>query len=113
MKILESAAMISNNTGTLPSESPDKGNRTIQIEIFPTITEDHVQVIAKVLKQQKLEMSLLNSSGEVVQVPVNNRVLKEGDHNFSMDLSTFRRGLYFVRIKSDPGLITIHRLFKK
>jgi hypothetical protein len=113
MKILESAAMVSNNAGTLPDESADKGNRTIQIEIFPTITEDHVQVIVKVLKQQKLEISLLNSSGEVVQVPVNNKVLKEGDYNFSMDLSTFRKGLYFVRIKPDPGLITIHRLFKK
>lgn len=113
MNILESAAMISKNTEILDNPKTDRTNRTIQIEIFPTITKGDVQVIANVLKEQKLEISLLNSSGEVLQVPVNNQVLEEGDHNFSMDLSTFEKGLYFVRIKSDPGLITIHRLFKE
>jgi hypothetical protein len=113
MSILESAAMISRNHQTDDGPNSDKSTPTIEIEIFPTITKGQVQVIANVLKKQRLEISLLNSSGEVLQVPANNQVLEKGDHNFSMDLSTFRKGLYFVRIKSDPGLITIHRLFKE
>ena len=112
MNILESAARISTNAEVPDGPGTDNTNRTILIEIYPTITKGEVQVNAKVLKKQKLEITLLNSSGEVVQTAVNNQVLEEGDHQFSLDLSTFRKGLYFVRIKSDPGLITIHRLFK-
>jgi hypothetical protein len=112
MKILESAAMISKNTETLGNPKTDIANRTIQIEIFPTITKGDVQVIANVIDKQKLEIALLNSAGEVLQVPFD-QVLETGNHKFSMDLSTLRKGLYFVRIKSDPGLITIHRLFKE
>lgn len=113
MNILESAAMISKNTEIQNSPKTDRTNRTIQIEIFPTITKGDIQVVAKVLKKQKLEIAVLNSSGEVLQIPVNNQVLAEGDHKLAIDLSTFRKGLYFIRLKSDPGLITIHRLFKE
>jgi hypothetical protein len=113
MNILESAARISENTEIPDDANADKTNRTIQIELFPTITKGDVQVVANVLKEQKLEIALLNSSGEVLQVPVNQQVLNKGDHHFTMDLSTLRKGLYFVRIKSDPGLTTIHRLFKE
>ncbi len=113
MNILESAAMISENTKILDDENADKRNKTIEIEIFPTITKGEVQVIANVLKEQKLEIALLNSAGEILQIPINQHVLTKGDHHFTMDLSTLRKGLYFVRIKSDPGLTTIHRLFKE
>ncbi|MEX2231070.1 MAG: T9SS type A sorting domain-containing protein [Cyclobacteriaceae bacterium] len=113
MSILESATMISKNTEMLDVPATNRTNSTIEIEIFPTITKRDVQVVTNVLKKQKLEITLLNSSGDVLQVPVNNHVLEKGDHSFSIDLSTFEKGLYFVRIKSDPGLITIHRLFKE
>jgi hypothetical protein len=113
MNILESAAMISKNTEILDDVNIDRTNRTIQIEIFPTITKGEVQVIANVLMKQTLEIALLNSGGEILQIPINQQVLNKGDHHFTMDLSTLKRGLYFVRIKSDPGLTTIHRLFKE
>jgi hypothetical protein len=112
INILESAALISKNTEIPGDANADKTNSTIQIEIFPTITKGAVQVIANVQKKQKLEIALLNPSGEILQIPINEQVLDKGDHNFTMDLSTFTKGLYFVRIKSDPGLTTIHRLFK-
>lgn len=113
MNILESAARISENIEIPDDANADKTNRTIQIEIFPTITKGEVQVIANVLKKQKLEIVLLNSAGEILQIPINQQVLNKGDHHFTMDLSTLRKGLYFVLIKSDPGLTTIHRLFKE
>lgn len=113
MNILESAAMISKRAELLEDSGSHERRRTIEIEIFPTITKGEVQVIVNVLKKQKLEVTLLNSSGEVLQVPVTNRLLDEGHHNFSMDLSALRKGLYFVRIQSSPGLTTIHRLFKE
>jgi hypothetical protein len=113
MNILESAARISENTEISHDAKTDKTNRAIQIEIFPTITKGEVQVIANVLKKQKLEIALLNSAGEILQILINEQALNKGDHHFTMDLSTLRKGLYFVRIKSDPGLTTIHRLFKE
>lgn len=113
MNILESAAMIPKNTDVSDHSRTDRTSETIEIEIFPTITKGEVQVITKVIEEQKLEITLLNSSGEVLQMPVSNQVLTEGDHKFTIDLSTLRKGLYFLRIKSDPGLITIHRLFKE
>ena len=85
----------------------------LQIEIFPTITKGEVQVIANVVKKQKLEIAVLNSAGEILQILINEQVLNKGDHHFTLDLSTLREGLYFVQIKSDPGLTTIHRLFKE
>lgn len=113
MNILESAARISKRMD-IPEDQKTTGTmNTIRIEIFPTITHQDVQIVANILKKQTLEITLLNSSGEVLTIPVNNQVLKEGTHNFSMDLSNLKKGLYFVRIKSDPGLITIHRLFKE
>jgi|GEM_PF-6018986 len=113
MDILESAAMISENIKIPDDETADKRNRTIEIEIFPTITRGEVQVIANVLEEQKLEIALLNSAGEILQIPIHQQVLNKGDHRFTMDLSTLGKGLYFVRIKSEPGLTTIHRLFKE
>lgn len=113
MSILESAAMVSKGAEISDDLNTDQTKRSIRIEIFPTITKGDVRVVVSVLKKQKLEISLLNSSGEVLQIPVKYEALGEGNHNFSMDLSTFRKGLYFVRIKSDPGVITIHRLFKE
>jgi hypothetical protein len=111
MSILESSAMISDNSARM--EDAHEKRKTIEIQIFPTITKGSVQIIAKVLKEQDLEISVLNSSGGVMLVPVNNQTFKEGQHNFSTDLSNFNNGLYFVRIKSNPGLVTIHRLFKE
>lgn len=113
MNILEAAAMVSKGPQNSHDINTDQTKRTIQIEIFPTITKGHVQVVVNVLKKQKLEISLLNSSGEVLQVPVNNQTLQEGDYDFLLDLSTFRKGLYFIRIKSAPGVTTVHRLFKE
>lgn len=59
--------MISKKTEIPDRPNTDKTNRTIQIELFPTITKGDVRVIANVLKDQKLEIVLLNSSGEVLQ----------------------------------------------
>jgi hypothetical protein len=113
MNILESAAMVSRNDEAPGEADTDIANKTIQVEIFPTITKGEVNVITTVLKKQKLEIALLNSSGDVLQIAVDKPVLNTGDHQFTMDLSSFRQGLYFVRIKSEPGLITIHRVFKE
>jgi hypothetical protein len=111
MNILESAAMVSNNSKR--TDDSDRKRNTIDIQIFPTITTGVVQIVARVHKEQNLEISVLNSSGEIILVPIDNQDLKEGEHNFSMDLSNFGNGLYFIRIKSNPGFITIHRLFKE
>ncbi|MEX1238242.1 MAG: T9SS type A sorting domain-containing protein [Cyclobacteriaceae bacterium] len=113
MDILESAAKMTERPEITEDRSTTETRTTVGIEIFPTITKGGVQVVANILKKQKLEIAILNSSGEILQIPVNNQLLEKGHHTFSMDLSTFRKGLYFVRIKSDPGLITIHRLFKE
>lgn len=113
MNILESAARTSKLTEIGEDRATDKTTATIQLEIFATITRGDVHVIVDVIKKQKLEISLLNSSGEILQIPVDNLVLEKGDHPFSMDLSPFSNGLYFIRIKSDPGVTTIHRLFKQ
>ena len=113
MNILESAAMISETTEIPSNRNTHKTNRNLEIEIFPTIAQGEVQVIVNILRKQRLEIALLNLSGEVLQVPVSTGILELGNHNFTMDLSAFRKGMYFVRIKSDADLITIHRIFKE
>ncbi|MBT1696058.1 T9SS type A sorting domain-containing protein [Fulvivirgaceae bacterium PWU4] len=114
LSLLESAANVDAGNSPRPyKEGLEQKKATINIELYPTITTGRVEVKTVVSKAQKLEISVLSSSGEVVLIPVALQSLKEGDHNFSFDLSGFNNGLYFVRIKSAPGLITIHRLFKE
>jgi hypothetical protein len=113
MDILETAAMVSENDEAPGEADTDVADKTIQVEIFPTITKGEVNVVASVLKKQKLEIALLNSSGDVVQIAVDKDVVDKGDHQFTMDLSSFRQGLFFVRIKSEPGMTTIHRVFRE
>jgi hypothetical protein len=110
MRILESAASVPIDSG--PKENEDTSASSLEIQLYPTITKGEVNVTLKTLKKQQLEISVLNGSGEVIQVPVKNQTLDEGDHYFQMDLSRFEKGLYFVRVQSQPGITTVHRIFK-
>jgi hypothetical protein len=111
LSLLETAAHMDVYT-TVDKKSADQKPENIDITLYPTVTTGDVRVKAVVSKPQNLEVSVLNSSGEVVS-KVAYQALREGEHSFSMDLSRFTRGLYFVKIKSEPGLITMHRLFKE
>lgn len=109
MQILESAA----NLTTSPSVNTQNEPKTnsLEIELYPTITTGVVDVNLNALKKQDVEISVLNGSGEVLKV-YKNENLKEGGHSLKMDLSEFQKGLYFVRVHSQPGITTIHRIFK-
>lgn len=108
MKVLESSANVLSD-----NPQPEQQVSTIKLELYPTITKGKVTANTTALEKTKFEISVLNSSGEVLDIPVKNQTLEPGDHNFEFDLSAYENGLYFIRVKSHPGLVTIHRLFKK
>ena len=109
MRILESAAQVSETDDTYTAE---KREASPDIQLFPTISKGPVTVTAKIFREQNLEIAVLSSSGEVLKV-VNKPRLTSGEHNVELDFTELKRGLYFVRIKSTPGLTTMHRVFKE
>lgn len=109
MRILESVASVSESDKFY---APEKAEDSPEIKIFPTITTGKVTIAAQIVREQNMEITVLTSSGEVIR-RVNKQKLAIGSHSFDLELSELKEGLHFIRIKSTPGVITMHRIIKE
>lgn len=112
IKILESESKASEKTIS-ENKSYEKSSLSMEIEVFPTLLKTEVNIHANFRVKQPFEVLLLNPSGEIIQTIVKNQIMVAGEHNFSMDVSTLQSGLYFIRVQSENGRITFHRVFKE
>ena len=96
-----------------PAESnPAVAKPIIAVELYPTLTTGKTELKAVVHSALTLDVTVIDFNDEVKLTPVTHQSLTEGSHQFPIDLSALPSGLYFVQIKSEPGVMTVHRVFK-
>ncbi|TBX64969.1 T9SS type A sorting domain-containing protein [Flavobacterium silvisoli] len=74
-----------------------------KIAVYPTLTENELNVDTKGLTQGEVNYKVMNIEGKVVK---QNTVSEDSGYIYSMDVSQLSSGIYFLKINSSLGQIT-------
>jgi len=89
----------------------EKDNIFLIKKIFPTPTIKDLNVSIQSSNQTKADLIMLDNKGKIVKKsPIN---ILAGENNISVDVSSFSKGIYYLKIISNNGQITEQKWIKQ
>jgi hypothetical protein len=76
----------------------------LQAQVLPNPAVHTLNLLINSSKQQKVELDLLDVSGKMLKKLATN--IRAGANRISQDISNFRNGLYYIRIREADGTIS-------
>jgi hypothetical protein len=88
------------------STSPEIKKIGFKIKAYPNPTSDQVYLDFSVPGNDKVNIDLFNSSGQLVNT-ISNSFFEAGDHQINMDMNGLPNGIYWVKFSSDTNVETV------
>jgi hypothetical protein len=81
-------------------------NELSEIELFPNPASDFISVKIPSVQSEELELTLYNSLGKTVEVPIQN------SREMRIDVRALSNGIYFLRIQSGKS-VAVEKFYKR
>jgi len=83
-------------------------NNDIQyLTAYPNPTNSKSQIMFNIIKNTSVNLTLLNSVGQVVSVLIPNKTINKGTYNISLSNINLQSGIYFCKLTTDDCAKTI------
>ncbi len=75
-----------------------------QFKIYPNPTTGEINIDYGLPEDQKITISIINSSGIIQEILIKDEPQAKGNYNYTYNGSRLKNGIYYIKVKSESGV---------